>query len=389
MDLSNAITFADAIDRLSVYAGGAALDKPTNKFRIAVQDAYRDLTMNHAWRYLLSHVRIQLEGPYTTGTVTYDSGTRVLTLTGGTWPTWAGSGRVRIADIVYRAEERTGATTLKLAAGQCPAASIADATAFVLYQSEYLLPLDFRGVWEFNGENRWGSDILSPQEWLASERVGDWSVTSPGLFTIMASTQPFANGRWALFVSGYPAEDETFDAIYLRQPRAIKYAGTETAAKGASGATISNTGAAVTGVGTAFSADMVGSLLRFTTSASENPTGKDGQNPYTEQVAIKAVASATSLTLESAPAANYSAKRFTITDPFEIAPTMHNALYAAVAAYVDRVLSDAKRAALSWPAYMREKQLAKESDAAIYLNAEAGRQGVYVQRWKPLGPDQT
>lgn len=388
MDLSICITYADAIERLLVYGGNAAPDKGLSKFRMAIEDAYRDLVSTYPWRYLMAQLRVQLEGPYATGTVTYVASTRVLTLSGGTFPSWAGKARLRIGDLVYRAEELLSGTTLKLSALQAPAVDITDPTTYTLYRSVYELPTDFRGVWQFHGENRWGSDVLAPDDWLGYERNANWQSTSPGLFTIMQSTELFAYGRWGLFVSGYPDVDETFDAIYLRMPRPIKYSGVETAAKGSSGATISNTGAAVTGTGTAFSSDMVGSLLRFTSTVGQNPTSRFGQNPFTEQVAIKSVTDATHLTLESAPSANYSGKQFVITDPLDLTQTMHSAFYAAVQAFLDQNTPDAKRAALSWGSYMRAKKLAKEADSQIYLNPEAGIDSFIVEVRRPLGPDQ-
>jgi hypothetical protein len=99
----------------------------------------------------------------------------------------------------------------------------------------------------------------------------------------------------ALFL--YPSFDsqQCVDFLYRARRRDLKVTGHESAE---SQGTISISGTAITGSGTAFSTTWAGSLLRISGSSSR-PTGLEGANPYREERLISAVGGTTSMTLRT------------------------------------------------------------------------------------------
>jgi hypothetical protein len=366
MDISQVFTYQDCLDHLVQYEGGAPDDAMLARMRTAVQMAYQEVCWSTDWQYFHKPLRIQLSAFYETGTVAYTSSTRTLTLSGGTFPTWAAyGGRVLIDNIAYGVHARTDGTNLVLDEIFCPQANIAAGTTYRLYRSVYILPVDFRKVYEFTGEDTWTSCFTTPTEWLKRERYTQDTGT-PWLWTIMQTAEVFGYGRYGLYVQGYPDTDETFDCIYVRAPRDIKYSGYETAARaGTVSCTASTT---VTGSSTTFSSDMVGSVIRFTSSTTY-PGGIHTTNPYVEQHVISAVGSATGLTLDTAATGTYSGKKYIITDPVDLPPSCRMAMLRCCERQLDNVLPNLERLKRSDPAATWAIREARERESLTAYRA--------------------
>src|ERR1044071_7111632 len=103
-------TFADANqDALDVVASNTTTTE-RRYARRAVFDALREIANVTHWTYYTKIGRLTTTGSYTTGTVTYNSTTRVLTLTNGTWPSWAAQGDVILNNVTYPVVTRTSGT---------------------------------------------------------------------------------------------------------------------------------------------------------------------------------------------------------------------------------------------------------------------------------------
>lgn len=345
MDISQVFTYQDAIEHLIQYNGGATDDSLLGRMKTAVQLAYNELCQSMEWTYFHRPLRINLSAPYSTGTVEVTSGT--ATLTGGTWPSWAGSGRILIGDVIYQARRRISNTVLDLDDNFQPASAIAAGTSYTLYRSVYLLPNDFRKVKEFIGEDVWTANYMVPDEWLRRERYSHDTGT-PWLWTIMQTTDEFGYGRLGVFFSGYPDIAETFDCIYVGFPRPIKYTGYETAAR--AGTVSCSASTSVTGVGSGFAAGMVGSVIRFT-SGTAAPGGIHSFTPYDEQRVIATVTNATNLVLDEATTGTYTTKKYTISDPLDFPPHMRTAFLRGCEKQLDQLLPNPDRYRMSYSGY--------------------------------------
>jgi hypothetical protein len=95
----------------------------------------------HVWSYLRPKGTLTLNGSYSTGTVAIAAG--VVTLTGGTFPSWAAAGDLWVDGERYSVNTRDGNTQVTL--NNTTVAVTAGAT-YSLIQHEYDMPSDFGGM---------------------------------------------------------------------------------------------------------------------------------------------------------------------------------------------------------------------------------------------------
>ena len=309
------LTYRDILDQMVDSQGGAPDALDDRVLRRAMVEAYRQLTSDHDWTYLHREGQIITQEPYSTGTITYTNSTRSLTLASGTWPTWAALGKVRIGNTVSIVDSRTSDSVIVLDPQVNPGEDVAAGTSYTLFKSEYALPVDFVKMTEVLQEaSWWGARYISPEQFILLERYGS-GVGTPQAWTILGDSNYYG----ALAVALYPAPDatNTLKFLYYRRPRPLKFDGYSAAAADGTVAVSSTT---VTGTGTAFSSDMIGSVIRVSANTTK-PTGLDGPDIFTDERIITAVASATSLTINSA-GTTATGKAYNISDPVDIDETM-------------------------------------------------------------------
>lgn len=304
-------TFADIAELLNDYTGKNPDASSQRDIRRAIVEAYREIANAHRWRYLYTVGRINTVAPYSTGTVVYTHSTRVLTLTTGTWPSWAANGAVLINSVLYLVESRTSDTVLVLDPVLNPGANVAS-TTYSISRYSYDLPADLVSIDRISLENNLSSATwMTPTEWLSFHRAvpGDSGYTSR--YTIMGS--PDTKGRLALFVWPFADTARTIDFIYYRRPRTLAVSEYKTG-------TVTTTGSdtTVTGTGTAFTSAMVGSIIRLSGNATSAPTSFIGDNPSVIERTVSAFTSATALTVDSTISTGYTGVKYAISDPIDI-----------------------------------------------------------------------
>lgn len=370
------LTYFDLVESLIVSSFGGPQDAEQRDIRSAIQKAYAELTTIRDWKYYSVHGRIITDAPYSTGTVT-SSGTTV-TLTGGTWPTWAATGAyLKVGEEVCRVASRTSGSVIVLDATLSLKADVAG-KAYTLYRTIYPLPNDFRNMDEPSDEYNWWSGLyITPDEAMKLERVNN-STGEPYHWTFVKD--PDSSG-WAIKLIGYPAERQTIDFTYRRTPRPIRYSGHESALRQG---TIARAGASVTGTGTAFSAAMVGSILRVgDTGAVPGPI--ESLNPYVSESKITAQASATAATTQDSGTVASSTK-YLITDPIDIAPHMYTAMDSCCEYWLARTRNQNPEKAFQL--YQRDLRLAMEQDVLAPLSGRS-REVYHDGGWQsPIQADQ-
>jgi hypothetical protein len=106
-----------------------------------IRDGLHDVYTAHPWSFFRPIAEITTTAPYTTGTITVVAG--VVTLAGGTWPTWAAVGVLRIGDNYYDVDSRDTATQITLEDVTVTAAAL---TTYELGREEYDLPAAFEAI---------------------------------------------------------------------------------------------------------------------------------------------------------------------------------------------------------------------------------------------------
>jgi len=157
------LTFDDAVQRLTMKHNIPLDGRTLGVSRQCVLDAYRRLPTMHDWNYFRRMQTIHIPEPYSTGTVTYSHSTRIVTLTGGTFPVAADHGRVVIAEIGYEINRRVSDTELELSLTSNPGADIASATAYEWVLERHPLAADFGTVIAVSDPERPQSLIEIPE----------------------------------------------------------------------------------------------------------------------------------------------------------------------------------------------------------------------------------
>lgn len=204
-------TYSGLIDYLIVSSFGGPQDAEQKDIKQAILRAYDELTTMRDWSYYHVHGRVILQAPYSTGTVT-SSGTTV-TLTGGTWPTWAATGGyLKVGEEICRVASRTSDSVIVLDSGLGLKANVTS-QPYALYRSVYPLPADFRNMDEPSDEYNWWSGLyVTPDEAMKLERVSNPS-GEPYHWTVVKD--PGGTG-FAVKLIGYPTKLETLDFTYRR-----------------------------------------------------------------------------------------------------------------------------------------------------------------------------
>lgn len=318
-------TFQDAVHHCLDFMGGEVSPQAIRHARIAAQSALRELHTASMWHYLYTQGRLTTSAPYSTGTVTYDhtGGTyeRQLTLSGGTWPTWAAYGTVVINSVPYEIEARKSATVVTLTETTNPGADITSASTFNIYRDNYTLPDDYKSGFTFEANLQWhGMEYVHPKNWIynRSRTAGSESGT-PLIYSVMGDSH--LKNRLAIRMYPYPIESLTYDYIYARKPDDLNWFEYK---EGTVSTTASST--TVTGSGVSFNSTMVGAVMRIkatdTTVASgvteSGPFGFDRNAYYVHESIIASVTNSTTVELVDAIPETLSGVRYVISSLVDV-----------------------------------------------------------------------
>lgn len=355
-------TYRDAIERLTIWAGALASQSEQDLARAAVQTAYREIYQFKKWAYFARVRRIAVSAPYTTGTATFDltggSSERLVTLAGGTWPSWAAAGRIQFDgdSNVYRVASRLGDSTITLDSEFCPTADISTGVAYHLDRTVYNLPANCRSIERFHDESKtWQTSYVSPAEYLDLERNLDLS-GKPWYWTIMGNPDEY--GTMAVHLANRPASAETLDFLCYVAPRPLVFDGYGMYSSQGSHTleTAPAAGASATFAGVSLRADVVGAILRIAAPGATAPPGGIGTaNQYQEQRAITARGSTTAVTVDTAWTLGKASDNahFTIADPIDLPHFMLGAFEARCEAEMANLMHDDKKLAIALTRYDR------------------------------------
>lgn len=354
------LAYFDLVESLITGSFGGPQDAEQRDIRTAIHKAYSELTTIRDWAYYHVHGRVITDAPYSTGTVSSSGAT--VTLSGGTWPSWAGSGAyLKVGEQIARVASRTSGSVVVLDSALGLKADVAS-QPYTLYRTVYPLPSDFRNMDEPSDEYNWWSGVyVTPDQAMKLERVSNTSGT-PLHWTVIKD--PDSTG-WAIKLIGYPTEQETIDFTYRRTARPIRYSGHEANSRAG---TIARTGNAVTLSGaTTFDPGFVGAVLRVGNTTS-HPGPIESITPWASESLITAVGSATTLTTADSGTVAASTK-YLITDPMDVAPHMQQALDSCCDYWLARIRGNKPEQAFGL--YQRDLRLAMEQDQLAPLSGRS------------------
>lgn len=324
-------TYHDTVEYLSDFSGNATIGTSIRDMKRAVRQAMQELAVVHDWTYYNTEYFLRTDAQQTSSTVTYDhtGGTyeRQLTLASGTWPSWAAQGKVLInsTNPPYDVATREDDTNLTLSVNSNPGSDVAAGTSYALYRPAYPLPTNFVKMASelVDVSNKYVIPFVSPRMWL--NRISVYNDASDVYeYTIMGD--PNYQNNLALWFSPPPSTSKEFAFVYQRSPREAKIYDENTGT-----VTTSSGSASVTGSGTSFSSSHVGSVIRFSSSTTNIPTGLEGEYPYEFERVITGVTDSTTLSIDSAAPSSLSGVKYRISDPIDVQEGVMRNAYLAVA----------------------------------------------------------
>lgn len=371
------VTFADLLEHAVAYLGGDAGVANSDRARRAVLAAYQDLPQRHPWSAYKTVGRLTTVAQYTTGTVGYDhtggAAERLVTLAGGTWPSWAAAGTLVIADVPYDVATRESDTELTLEAAQNPGEDVAAGASYTLYRDTYPAPADLLAGYELAVDAVGERVAYRPaSEWAQLRRLNR-GPSKPVAFGYTGDGTT-AGGLAFRF---WPPPDAVYaiDLLYKRRPRAMSIDRRE-----AGTVAVAAASAAVTGTNTAFASSMAGSVIRLSVSPAVKPTGAGGNDPAAFEGVVESVASATSLTLTAAAGVTLAGVAHVVSDPADIDPDVHLRLLYRLIERQCRLLTRMKELPEEEREYLRALAEAREADARYAGTRVAGGDPPYRRR---------
>jgi hypothetical protein len=189
----------------------------------ALRQAYFPIRANgttHKWSFMYPEAPpLVTNAPYSTGTIVIVAG--VVTLTGGTWPSWAAAGRLKVLGNVYTVATRNSNTVLTL---DDLTVAVASGTAFQLGQAYYDLPDDFL---DFDSPLTYqpGVSTYYPAIEIYDEQMLRIKQQSHEYFhrplwgaLVPVNLDPEVGQRWQIFLAPTPDASYRFSYRYQRAP---------------------------------------------------------------------------------------------------------------------------------------------------------------------------
>lgn len=333
----------------------------------AAQEAYRWLSSAADWTCYQQRILLHTVASYSTGTIAFDytggAHERMVTLTSGTWPSWAAFGRITISGTTYTVSTRESDSIITLSPNSTPQADIASGTEYEIFRDTYPLPVDFQRMTRLMDiDNDHEIEIVTDGVHQVTQLTHFQSPGTPWQACLRGDQEYY--GSLALAFSPPPSTAREYDLLYTRTPRPLRIEKYNTGT-----VTISGSSTTVGGNGTTFPEDCVGSVIRISDSATE-PTGVAGTsadtvNRYYAQRTITARASATSLTIDATVSTStLTTVGYVISDPIDIEyHAMYGALRSLALAEYLRLKGQYGEYRAQREDAMREYRLARENDS--------------------------
>lgn len=354
-------TAQDVVYHLLASTAGGAQDGEHSAVRQAVVHGAREVFQARQWLWHTRTGYFTIQG-VTLSAVGISSGSNAFQI-GDPEISKAVVGRFVYADGLFPQETRivsvqrispeAGLVTLDKAA-----IATSGGTTAVSMQTYYDLPL---GVKEIDTLMTQTVGTLHcyvpPNEWLRLQ-INTIGAGEPYYYTVMRSdSNP---DRYQIRFVGKPTDGTTAHYTYRYIPTDIKYMGYERVCRDGTVTAMTVSGVpTVTGLGTSFSADFVGRMIRFgTTTAEANPVGS--LSPYQYERTIVAWVDGSTLKVDSSIETQSNVK-YAVTDILDASPQMYTAILSGAEMWYARLTNKNANEALVM--FTRDLRLAMEMDS--------------------------
>lgn len=324
MPAINLTTYRDLVEHLIDFMGANPGGDAARDARRAACGGLACLARSHLWNYYQTRGRIATVAPYSTGTVSFSSSTNQVTLTSGTWPSWAAlgtillpmtqTGNTSVAQVSFEVIARDSDSVITLSTNSNPGTNLSAGTTYTLYRDTFPLPIDCTAIDRamLVGYATW-LEFENPGQWLARQQIYRGPAL-PHWYCVRGDPDYLGSMAFSLF----PVPDNQYEIefMYNRQPRPLKVESYSTGK-----VSVTSGFATVTGTNTSWSSRLhTGCILRFSNDGTNLPTSDVGAYPAALERVITTVNSTTSITLDSVADQTFANVAYVISDPADIEP---------------------------------------------------------------------
>lgn len=182
----------------------------------AVNNALSWVATAKLWERYKTHGTLLLQATYATGTIALVNASTTVTLTTGTWPTWAASGKLKIGSKVYRIATRSSGSVVLLASAWQAASSATE--TYTIFQDEYTLPTDCLKFGRFFPGMGWGDggDAAALEAVLEAQSSFTYGLSYPSMWAVLGS-----GNVDKIILYPYPSAANQLPFWYYRKPAAL------------------------------------------------------------------------------------------------------------------------------------------------------------------------
>ena len=358
------LTYFDVVEHLIAASFGGPQDAEQRDIRTAVHRCYAEIGNIRDWSWQHAHGRVVTRAPET---ITIYPESQNSFSYGPSLPNFGEFSHIRVGNIVSEIASIDDEGMVQLSTAVSFPEAVAGGTTATVYKTLYDMPPDFRNLDEPSDEfNWWSGAYVTPDEAMKIERV-NFQAGSPLHWTVIKSPN---KSSYVLKLVGYPTAVETIDFTYRRSLRPIRWSGHEATARVG---TVSVSFNEVTGAGTSFQDNMVGSVMRLGDS-SEIPGPIASMNPYTAERAIADTgvsSSSLDLVLPYVYGSVPAGTKYLVTDPIDLPEHMHNVMLSGAEYWLARIRSN--NVEEKYQLYQRDLRLAMEADQLAPISGRSKR----------------
>jgi len=218
-------SYSTLVDRVGRYLFGAdegavyPSDQLT-KIEDCIHDGLNRVYAAHEWSFFRPIADVTTTAPYVTGAITIAAG--VVTLTGGTFPSWAADGILMVDDRYYAVSSRGSGTQITL---NDTSVTVASASSYSLAKPDVDMPAEFDSVSNdsdlayYPGEDSWYPPVRQRHDsTIRSLEASNPEFNRPLAYCVRTKTfDPTVGSRKSL--AFYPAPDA---AYVMRVPMILR-----------------------------------------------------------------------------------------------------------------------------------------------------------------------
>lgn len=192
--------------------------KADSEIEQSLNDALAMIAKERRWPWYLSPGAISTKATYSTGTLSMTLDSTNVTLSGGTFPSWAASGELSVNGQWYGITTRNGNTQITLTTAYPHATASFAAGAWSVYQDAYSLPTDCMNFHKplYGRSATWKPVGTSYENFLQLKT--DWLLSQQG-------ASHFCVRKNMLMLTPAPTDRRVLNFCYYRKPAVISTAG--------------------------------------------------------------------------------------------------------------------------------------------------------------------